>query len=423
MHVLLINHSLYTGGVETLIVRMANWLVRNGHGCSILLRDTFDGDLVPMLDPKVNLRVVANQWDLLVIPWLGMRVWKSWNLPKPDFIYTMEQNWSPMGLIVQDLFGARATTVATGAYHLNQFAYEYVPKKWGKLALFTQDVYNRYYSDFQKIFMSEETRLGHEVFFDRKIPDGWVWPLPIEIPSEETSRSRKPISRRIVTIGRLTRFKTYSWYMVPILYALRQKYPEVQWHVYGFGQCERELVDAVWKDAIRDGLIVFHGPISYHDISSAFAEAEVFIGMGTTLLEAAAAGTPSIPALVDDDLALSWGFIEKMPYFTVGETIPGMDPPAKVSDLIEQLFQSSPREKEEIITAGRDYVSAYSIDVLMERLLFHAKEMNCGTKLSVRFKIRYLFIRSLKLIRNSILSFQRIGKPYLRHPSGDRLLH
>ena len=112
-----------------------------------------------------------------------------------------------------------------------------------------------------------------------------------------------------------------------------------------------------------------------------------------------------------------------MPYFTVGETIPGMDPPAKVSDLIEQLFQSSPREKEEIITAGRDYVSAYSIDVLMERLLFHAKEMNCGTKLSVRFKIRYLFIRSLKLIRNSILSFQRIGKPYLRHPSGDRLLH
>ena len=423
MHVLLINHSLYTGGVETLIVRMANWLVRNGHGCSILLRDTFDGDLVPMLDPKVNLRVVANQWDLLVIPWLGMRVWKSWNLPKPDFIYTMEQNWSPIGLIVQDIFKLDRPIVATGAYHLNQFAYEYVPEKWGVMALLKQEVYDRYYDDSQKFFMSEETRVGHERFFNRKILNGWVWPLPIEIPSNQALESRRPVPHRILTIGRLTRFKTYSWYLVPILYALREKYPDIQWHIYGFGMCEHELLNEVWKDAIRDDLIIFHGPISYKEISKAFDQAAAFIGMGTTLLEAAASGVPSIPAIVDDPDARSWGFIDQMPYFTVGETVPGMQPQGKITDLIDQLFESTPDEVGSIIRNGREYVQAYSMDHLMNRLLDHTKEIQRGRELNLKFKLRYLFIRSVKLLRNLHLSIRRLGKPHARHPSGDRIIH
>jgi len=376
-----------------------------------------------MLDSKVNLRVVVNQWDLLAIPGIGHLLWNHWRLPKPEAVYTLEQNWAVVGLLVRDLFAQSPPAVATGAYHLNQFAYERAPLKWGRIALFKQEIYDHHYRDSQKFFMSEETRTGHENFFKRSLQDGWVWPLPIEIPNLEPLVIRNPVPYQILSIGRLTLFKTYSWYMVPILYSLKKKHPNVCWHVYGFGISERELVDDVWSDAIRDGLIIFHGPIAYREIHSAFKRASVFIGMGTTLLEAAAAGVPCIPAVVDDMEAVTWGFIDQMPYFSLGETIPGLEPNKKVENFLDKIFLSSPAQTEEIISAGREYVNAYSSDQLMGNFLAHLNGLGRGHRLSPMIRIRYLWIRFTKLILNFMLSFKRRGMGPERHPGGDRLLH
>ncbi|HEX7261753.1 MAG TPA: hypothetical protein VF258_08060, partial [Luteolibacter sp.] len=141
MEVLLINHSLYTGGVETLMLRVANWLVCHGHGCSILLRDGFEGDLRPMLDSRVEVRCVGNGWDWLAAPGLRHLAWNALNLPQPELVYTMEQNWAVIALLVRDLFPDHPPAVATGAYHLNQFCYEPTTAQPGRLALFQREIY------------------------------------------------------------------------------------------------------------------------------------------------------------------------------------------------------------------------------------------------------------------------------------------
>jgi glycosyltransferase involved in cell wall biosynthesis len=423
VEVLLINHSLYTGGVETLIVRMANWLVRHGHGCSILLRDQFAGDLSPLLDSKVELRIVGNKWDSLAIKYLRSFIWRSFKLPKPDVIYTLEQNWSVIGLLVRDVFRKDPPSVATGAYHLNQFAYEQKLSNPGRLALLQREIYDTCYLDSQKVFMSEETRVGHETFFNRKIVEGWIWPLPIRIPDIAELQSRKPVPGRIISIGRLTRFKSYSWYMVPILQSLRKRHSNVQWHIYGSGMCEDELIQLVWKDAIRDGLIVFHGSIPYEQITKAFHEASVFVGMGTVLLEAAAAGVPAIPALVDDSEALSWGFIDKMPYFTVGETIPGMNPQFKVEDLLDEVLNANAHASNAISSAGRKYIEPYSEDLLMQRFLETMVKLEPGPALPNMIRWRFIAIRVVRFFRNLALSISRVGQEPLRQPGGDRLIY
>jgi glycosyltransferase involved in cell wall biosynthesis len=422
MEVLLINHSLYTGGVETLIVRMANWLVRAGHGCSILLRDQFDGDLSPLLDTRVRVVVVGNSWDWLAVPIARHAVWNMWALPKPDMIYSLEKHWIVIGPLIRALFPVNPPVVATGAYHLNQFAYEGRPANPGRLIPLLEKIYDGSYPDSHKFFMSEETRIGHERHFARPIPDGWIWPLPIETVSAPPC-AKSSGHLRIVSIGRLTRFKTYSWYLVPILYRLKQSFPDVQWHVYGFGICQTELVETIWKKGIDDGLIVFHGPVKYESIQEVFRTATVFVGMGTTLLEAAAAGVPSIPALIDDETASSWGFIEKMPYYTVGEIVPGMNPSAKVEDLIRQVFEASEEEKAAIVKAGLTYVEEYGMDHLMSRFLNHMKLLEAGPELSAWIRVRYLWVRTLKLIRNIWLSLGSIGGEPVRHPGGDRLIY
>jgi glycosyltransferase involved in cell wall biosynthesis len=423
MEILLINHSLYTGGVETLIVRMANWLARSGHGCSILLRDQFDGDLTPLLDLRVRKVVVGNAWDWLAVPIARRAVWNMWALPTPDMIYSFEKNWIVIGPLISALFPEKAPVVTTGAYHLNQFAYEDRPANPGRLMKLLEEIYDRSYPDSHKFYMSEETRIGHELHFARSISNGWIWPLPIEAVSMPLSGNISP-RFTIVSIGRLTRFKTYSWYMVPILYRLKERFPNIQWHVYGFGECQHELVETIWKKAIDDGLIVFHGRVKYELIRDVFQNATVFVGMGTTLLEAAAAGVPCIPALVDDETASSWGFIDKMPYYTVGETVPGMNPTAKVEDLIRQVLEASEEEKETIVKAGLTYVEEYSMNRLMYRFLDHMKSLEGGgPKISAWVRVRYLWIRILKLFRNIRLDLSTMGGEPIRHPGGDRLIH
>lgn len=420
MEILLVNHSLYTGGVETLMVRMANWLVRNGHGCSIILRESFPGDLCPLLDPRVKLRVTRNRWDLLAIPLLRRLIWKSWRIPAPDIIYTLEQNWAVVGLLISDLFHHRGPGMANGAYHPNQFCYEQNPSNPGRLGLFQRKLYDRHYRDAQKFFMSEETRAGHEAFFVRPLKDGWVWPLPIEV--HRPSETIDPVPERIVTVGRLTKFKTYSWYLVPILTRLRNHFPNLQWHVYGSGMCQDELVTDVWKDAIREGLIVFHGPVPYAKMREAIATSTVFLGMGTAILEAAATGVPVIPTVIDDPNGVTWGFIDSLPYFSVGETVPGREPTQRVEDFLIRILGATPEYRRQVIDNGWKYVEAYSMDRLMPDFLEHTVNLR-GGKLPASAKLRYLWIRSLKLLRNLSNSIKRLGKPPLRHPSGDRLIH
>jgi glycosyltransferase involved in cell wall biosynthesis len=335
----------------------------------------------------------------------------------------MEQNWSVMGLLVRDLFPAEPPAVATGAYHINQFAYEQNTDHPGRLALLQREIYNLHYLDAQKVFMSEETRNGHEKFFQRDMPDGWIWPLPICMPDESVVRSRNPIPGRILSIGRLTRFKTYSWYMVPILRSLRERHPSVQWHVYGSGMCQEELVHGVWKDAIADGLIVFHGPLPYEKITTAFSEASVFIGMGTSILEAAAAGVPTIPAVVDDPDAVSWGFIDQLPYFSVGETVPSMNPCRKVAELLDEILGATIDHAAAIAARGRNYVEPYSEDRLMRKFLENMICLDRGRALPTGVRWRFLAIRFFKFLRNAGLSISRLGQPPLRHPGGDRVIY
>jgi hypothetical protein len=187
--------------------------------------------------------------------------------------------------------------------------------------------------------------------------------------------------------------------------------------------CEDELIQLVWKDAIRDGLIVFHGSIPYEQITKAFHEASVFVGMGTVLLEAAAAGVPAIPALVDDSEALSWGFIDKMPYFTVGETILGMNPQFKVEDLLDEVLNANAHASNAISSAGRKYIEPYSEDLLMQRFLETMVKLEPGPALPNRIRWRFIAIRVVRFFRNLALSISRVGQEPLRHPSGDRVIY
>ena len=399
MEILIYNHSLYTAGVETLIVRMANWLVDNGHGCTVVLRHTFDGDLCPLLRPEVNLRCVGNSWELLAIPGLRQLIWNHAELPTPDVVYTLEQCWATAGLLIRDLFPPGRTTAITGAYHPNQFCYEGRPAKEGKVQKLRQVAYDRYYPDRTKFFMSDEVKEGHEKFFQRPINGGFIWPLPLELPDEAALEHRSAEPNIIMSVGRLTPFKTYNTYMVHVITELRAKYPRLKWVVYGFGPDESRLLDGPWKSLIQSGALEFRGLVPYHELRVALSSAKAFIGMGTALLEAGALGVPSVPAIVYDEEAKTYGYLTDLPYYTCGEILPSGLPQRHVSRVLDDVLSMNADQYSQLCRQHREYMEGYSIQKVMQNWLDQLAKLRQEPPIEYpdSKKLWYLFRRTLQL--------------------------
>lgn len=90
--------------------------------------------------------------------------------------------------------------------------------------------------------MSDEVKKGHEKFFQRPIDGGFIWPLPLELPDEAELEHRSADPNIIMSVGRITPFKTYNAYMVDVITELRAKHPRLKWVVYGFGPDEARLL-------------------------------------------------------------------------------------------------------------------------------------------------------------------------------------
>jgi glycosyltransferase involved in cell wall biosynthesis len=405
MEVLIYNHSLYTAGVETLIVRMANWLVENDHGCSVVLRHTFDGDLCPQLRKEVNVRRVGNSWELLAIPGLRQLIWNKAGLPTPDVVYTLEQCWASTGLLIRDVFPKGRTIAITGAYHPNQFCYEGRPVREGKVQKLRQVVYDRYYPDWAKFFMSDEVLKGHEEFFQRRFEGGFIWPLPLVLPAPATVGARKADPNIIMSVGRLTPFKTYNTYMVDVVAKLREKYPNIMWVVYGFGPDETRLLEGPWKRLIETGALEFRGLVPYQELLAALASAKVFIGMGTALLEAGALGIPSIPAIIYDENGKSYGHLTDLPYHTCGEVLPTGPPQQEIWRIFDQTLSMDEGQYSELCRKHREYMEEYSIHRVMLNWIEQIGRLckNAPAAYPLGSKLQYLLRRILQLCKARLL--------------------
>ena len=112
-----------------------------------------------------------------------------------------------------------------------------------------------------------------------------------------------------------------------------------------------------------------------------------------------------------------------MPYFTVGETIPGMNPQFKVEDLLDEVLTANAADSDAIGAAGRRYVEPYSEDLLMQRFLETMVKLEPGPALLNMIRWRFIAIRMVRFFRNLALSISRLGQEPLRHPSGDRVIY
>lgn len=404
--ILFVYNHLRTGGIETLIVRMANWLVNNGHNVTLFLLEP--GECLSLLDKRVKV-IIYNSILSIYIPGAGKRFLNNKMPTCFDLIYSYGPEACFLASFIYKYLKPynQKPVFLNGIYHPYEFA---INKKKSNSDKIRIQLYNDYINDRSKLFMSEEVRSGNTPILGREMPGSEIWPLPIN--DKKCKDNRKFIPYKIISIGRYDKFKKYNIYMIRIIEELVEMGYDATWEAYGYGPLEHEMKKLVDSKNLLSRISI-NGRIPYEKFAEVASTAQVFIGMGTSIIEAGFCKVPCIPAIVDDTQGLTYGPLYNLPYYSCGEPLADSYTKVSVKDEICRIFNMSSDEYNEESEKTYRYVQAYAMNPLMENFLGFIDNKAVIQKIDMypgwKF-ILYLFVTTSEKIRTRFAFRTRMKK-------------
>jgi len=92
----------------------------------------------------------------------------------------------------------------------------------------------------------------------------------------------------------------------------------------------------------------------------------MFVGMGTTIIEASSIGVPSLQAIDSEKRTVTYGFFNKLTGFCLGEVVPEL-PLINMKDSIIELSKKNELEYQEICRAHIIRTNTFNIDVVIKQ--------------------------------------------------------
>jgi hypothetical protein len=170
-------------------------------------------------------------------------------------------------------------------------------------------------------FMTRPAREGHQHFWQADLSSWPILTLPLSTPNAQwQARFRSPL--HVVSVGRLVPFKAYNEESPRIVRCLRDEGIEVKWDIWGYGPSEDDVRRAISSNDVVD-LVSLRGVLDYANFDDTVVGYDLFVGMGTALLEAALLGVPSIVSVEQTDL--THGYLFEAPLDSIGERVEGAD--------------------------------------------------------------------------------------------------
>jgi glycosyltransferase involved in cell wall biosynthesis len=195
--------------------------------------------------------------------------------------------------------------------------------------------------------------------------------------------------------------------MLEVVCRLRDQGHPVVWDVYGSGALQSNMA----KRAAELGLsahVRLCGNVGYHAIPAILVDAFAFVGSGLSMMEAAACGVPSLPAIEYSDSAETFGFVQDI------EGISFFEPnlPLKrhnIGDKLCELINLSSEAYEAMGDAGRAKMSVFFPAAAAERYLEVFR--NCSTARPALNASTYWAYRASAVIHQKGLAFlRRMGR-------------
>jgi glycosyltransferase involved in cell wall biosynthesis len=375
--ILFINLYFKMGGVETLLLRLIRELKGRGFDSTVLLlRKAYDQALLDQLREHANVVFLTDVASALPGR-LRSRVGADF-----DYIFATINYALILGALLQQFVYKKAHLLA-GAYQTELFCPPVMAGFQHHQAI--RDIFCNGVPDQNKIFGNDAAKSHHEVQLGRTFPEAPVVPLMIDV-ARYMPPTRHCVDRhKLVSIGRLCDFKTYNFTMLDVVSSLRERGYPVVWHIHGDGPDETRLHAAIAERRLSDAVIL-HGPLDYARFKEAVSDALVFIGSGTAVMEAAACGVPSIPAIEYANTADSYGLLHEIPGTSFFE--PHLPyPRLPIEGLILRLLTATPEVYRHMENASVERIQPFSpknvVDVTAKALLQSSPRRVNGLKYAI----------------------------------------
>lgn len=385
MHFLFVSSFLgpTIGGLETLMARMSRWLLAAGHRVTLLV-NSVPGECRELFAGGVSVKELGDRLSLLGYRHRARSLWEDLRIERPDVIkaFDLPSTW------IVSVLGAGmkpAPKVIFGNYFPYVIPQSRNPVKFATYRLYLFNV-ARTFADESILCISEEqiSEFRHH-YGDHRNPIFWA--LPVEDPAKG-SPIREPEHGRIVSVGRLSPMKEYNLYMIDVVARLRQQGHPVTWTVYGEGE---------FRDAMRarihalglSGAIELKGGLPYARFAEAMKNAHIFVGMGTSAIEAAMCGVPSIVALAYDKTGVTHGCLYEYRFGNCGVTMENA-PVKTVESEIERILELSASSYIQEMLRTRENAKSYDLDQTMGRFLEIARKASAPRTIHSLFYWYYL---------------------------------
>lgn len=349
------------GGTETLIARMSKWLSNEGHEVVLLVNNAHGNR--ELFDASVRIIDAGDVLFDLCFPHRAKQIWPRFQIEPPDVIKTFDLTSAWIGLALAATV-APTTRVLFGNYLPSLFPTGSNPLNNHTLRLLLLQI-RRSLKDDSILCMNREQITEFRRNYGR-LREPIFWPLPIEDPAPAEFR-RRPAYGRIVSIGRLDPMKEYNLYMVDVIYRLRGKGFPVTLEIYGDGSLTEEVKARVRARGLAE-VIQIKGRVPYSQLSRVLEEAYLFVGMGTSIIEASMCGVPGVVALAYDTEGLTYGPLYNFSFGNAGDRM-STAPAMTVEAEIERLLKLSPYEYEAECRRTQDYARQYDMHRTMNRFM------------------------------------------------------
>lgn len=369
---------MYTGGIETLIVRMSNWLIENDNKVELLLIRG-EGDLLPVLHPEVKLHFLGNH------PYSNFI--KSNYTSKFANDYSVIYAFSPNCVWMAMMIANNCSTLPillNGIYH--PYDYKYYANWYEKY------IFKWVLPDENKVFMTSQIKKEHDKIINREIINPIIWPLAIDA-TNYAKINRIPKKFKIVSIGRLHTFKTYNINMLNIIKELIEEGYNIQYDIYGNGSAYSIIESRICGLGLNN-FVHLKGTLEYKQFMNVLKDAYIFVGMGTSVIEAGLCSVPSITAIAYSDEAVTYGFIHELKDLNCGEPNANLKLHS-IKDYIVRVLKMDDQEYSRLCTESMSVLRAsYDLNRLMNELLdrINTPNLRKRKKYLVPFPVVYVFL-------------------------------
>jgi hypothetical protein len=177
-------------------------------------------------------------------------------------------------------------------------------------------------------FMNDAALAAHQTYWQRSLAEYPVLRIVGREPTalyelssdmeRGTSNSAYP-PLRIVSVGRLVAFKSYNMHAAKIIRQLLDAGIDATWDIWGYGPDEAAILSTIEKYDVSSYLRL-RGSLPHYSFDETVSSYDVFVGMGTAVLEAAKTGMPAIVG-VENESDSCYGHLNEAPTDSVGDRV------------------------------------------------------------------------------------------------------